>query len=506
MDASLVLSLFRVLRTGFVALVLAILVSAHFAVAADLTISPTTGSYAVGQQMTATIVVNSADQAMNAASGVILFPKDTVEVVALSKVGSIISLWVQEPFFSNTDGVVRFEGVVLNPGYTGANGKILSITFRAKAAGNAMLSIDTSFVLANDGKGTNILIKSVPASYTIGGASSPAPTSPSAGIPVPEVVSTSHPDQQSLYALPDVRVSWQNPSGVTAVRVWTNQDPNTIPTNTYAPPISEKTLTDIPDGVRYFHAQFRTSAGWGPSTHFRYQIDTAKPTNITAEQQVDGLEAGTVRLAITALDDRSGIQKYIVEENGKILTEKSATASTTIDIQGLSAGAHTLRVRALDGAGNAIEKDIEVIATAAPIKEVPVAPIPTETTPPRTAFNYLWALCIVIGLIVILLFSVGLWFLRGKPRTRTPQPPKKADTSDMYSDTRTIRELQEVISAFHHRVDALENNTMKGNVYQDELVQIQKMKTDIDTMQLRLKGRIDELERKMSLKKEPPRV
>ncbi len=135
--------------------------------AANLYFSPQSGSYAVGSLLVVNIYVESKDQAMNAASGFISFPSDKLQVVSLSKDGSIFSLWVQDPSFLNSAGMVNFEGFVLNPGFTGASGKILSVTFRVKAAGMAPITFSSGLVLANDGNGTNILTGMGNASFQI---------------------------------------------------------------------------------------------------------------------------------------------------------------------------------------------------------------------------------------------------------------------------------------------------------------------------------------------------
>src|SRR3989338_6290606 len=125
--------------------------------AATLSFSPPSGSHTVGNTFSASILISSADQAMNAALGAISFPPDKLEVVSVSKTGSIFTLWVQEPSFSNSAGTINFEGIVLNPGFIGAAGKAISIAFKVKAAGNAPLTFSSGSVLANDGQGTNIL-------------------------------------------------------------------------------------------------------------------------------------------------------------------------------------------------------------------------------------------------------------------------------------------------------------------------------------------------------------
>ena len=57
--------------------------------AATLYFSPSSGSYTVGTTLSVSVYVSSTDQAMNAASGIISFPQDKLEVTSLSKSGSI---------------------------------------------------------------------------------------------------------------------------------------------------------------------------------------------------------------------------------------------------------------------------------------------------------------------------------------------------------------------------------------------------------------------------------
>jgi hypothetical protein len=125
--------------------------------AASLTLSPATGKYYVGDTIVVGVHVQSSEQEMNAVSGVLSFPVDSLEVASLSKLGSVISLWVQEPSFSNTKGEVNFEGIVLSPGYKGAQGKILTVAFKVKKEGEGALGFSSGSILANDGSGTNIL-------------------------------------------------------------------------------------------------------------------------------------------------------------------------------------------------------------------------------------------------------------------------------------------------------------------------------------------------------------
>jgi len=125
--------------------------------AASLYFSPSSGSYHAGENFTISIKVKT-DLAINAIEGVFSFPTRYLEVMRLNKNSSIINLWIQEPSFSNIGdfGNVSFEGVILNPGFTGSAGKIIDIVFQVKNKGAVELELLKTAILANDGLGTNV--------------------------------------------------------------------------------------------------------------------------------------------------------------------------------------------------------------------------------------------------------------------------------------------------------------------------------------------------------------
>jgi hypothetical protein len=85
---------------------------------ADLYILPSNKDLNVGDNLNVSVYIDSLDQAMNAVSFRISYPEDLLRFVSLSKTGTIINLWVQEPKGGN--GEVFAEGIVLNPGFTGS--------------------------------------------------------------------------------------------------------------------------------------------------------------------------------------------------------------------------------------------------------------------------------------------------------------------------------------------------------------------------------------------------
>ncbi len=389
--------------------------------AATISLSPSSGSYSIGQTFSVSVYVGSADQAMNATDGVISFPQGLLEVTSVSKSGSILSLWVQEPSFSNTSGRVNFEGIVFNPGYTGKAGKILTVTFKAKAAGSAAVSFSSGSVLANDGSGTNILTGLGRATFTIGGQKPPddKPTKPKEPLPpVPEapvIMSPTHPDPDTWYADNDPRFDWALGNDITNVNVHVDQDPATNPSNGKADgKISTVSYVDTPDGVWYFHLQLQNAGGWSAATHYRYQIDAQPPSSFFITELPRTTSTDPIaRFIFTAEDKLSGIDAYeITVDTGEPYMWKD-DGSHVFVAPVLGPGVHILRVKAFDHAGNHLEKFVAFeISPAAQlsflgegvvtvIKEVPV----------YRSFMFTDDIVIFIGVIILFILIVLLLLL-----------------------------------------------------------------------------------------------
>ncbi len=125
--------------------------------AAFLQMRPSQNEVSVGNIINIQITVDTLGKVINNAESIIQFPKDLLEVVSIDKRSSIFSLWVEEPGFSNSVGQITFNGGVPNPGFTGGNGNIVSIIFRAKKTGLASIIFSNSAVRENDGLGTDII-------------------------------------------------------------------------------------------------------------------------------------------------------------------------------------------------------------------------------------------------------------------------------------------------------------------------------------------------------------
>ncbi len=349
-----------------------------YANAATLYFSPSSGSYSVGQNFSVGVYVSSADQAMNAASGVISFPQDKLGVVSISKSGSVFNLWVQEPLFSNDVGTINFEGIVLNPGFTGSAGKIITVNFRAKSSGNAFLSFSSGSVLANDGRGTNILANMGSANYSLQATGAAFPveeeTTPPAtlGIPLAPIVSSlTHPDPEKWYSNNNPEFNWKLPSDVTAVSVAFDKKATANPGQVSDGKIETKEYENIEDGTWYFHIKFKNEYGWGEITNRKVLIDTVPPLPFEVQvRQEDATDPQPILLFETK-DELSGLEYYEIKigegDNFPISKEIKKSNPYQIPLQG--PGEHEIEVRAYDKAANfalAFTR-VEVLAIEAPV-------------------------------------------------------------------------------------------------------------------------------------------
>ncbi len=108
-----------------------------------------------GENVSVEIRVKSEAQSINAVSGIFSFPENLVGVISIAKDKSIIDIWTREP--KTIPGKILFEGVILNPGFQGANGYLFKVTFKAKESGVVFFNFSEGAILANDGLGTNVL-------------------------------------------------------------------------------------------------------------------------------------------------------------------------------------------------------------------------------------------------------------------------------------------------------------------------------------------------------------
>jgi hypothetical protein len=355
--------------------------------AATLYLSPGSGNFGVGSTITVTVGTNTQGAAVNTAEARISFSSN-LELVSVKQGATFYLSSPGSP--QKGSGTVYFGGGLPTPGYSGSSGVLGIMTFRARAEGVATVSVDSGKVLLNDGLGTDALTSSSSARYNI--------TPPPVG--AVSVTSDTHPNPDAWYTKKDVNFSWNRPSQAFGFSFDFDQDPNTVPDSTLDTTITTtKSYTDLKDGIWYFHIKARPespSSGFGATTHFKIQIDTATP-------KAFDIKVAESTVTFEATDEGSGIDHYEISVDGKIV-EPSATSPYTLF--GLKNGDHQIAIKAYDKAGNSVESHATMN-----VHGVTIGFFQRSLQVPM----YM----IAIGLLlIVILFILVLWLLMHKKRSR----------------------------------------------------------------------------------------
>jgi len=361
-------------------LVLSGIFTSQNARAATSFFSPSSGNFTVGNIFTVNVLINTEGAAVNNAEAVINFPSDLLEIVSISKSGSIFSLWVEEPVFSNSAGSLSFNGGLPTPGFNGAAGKTLGVVFRAKKVGSASLVFSSAAIRANDGFGTNVFKAGSQAIFNLISEEKPAPVSeeelppaPTAGgtPEAPTLYSSTHPDENKWYANNDPEISWKLPAGVNGLSIYLSQSPTSNPGPASDGFFDSKSYENAEDGTWYFHIKFRNQYGWGQTTHRKILIDTKAPAPFEIKVQAETLADSRPVLNFETTDALSGMDNYeIIVDQGSIT--KTAENEYKLPVQTLDK--HTIIVKASDKAGNytLAMAELDISAAVAPeITEYP---------------------------------------------------------------------------------------------------------------------------------------
>lgn len=358
--------------------------------AAEIVLSPSTGSYASGQTFTTTIQVNPQTKSVNAVEGKLTFDNTKLAVVSVSKTGSVFTLWTTEPTFSNAAGTIDFGGGSPTP--FSARSTIAVVTFRTLTAGTANVSVSTGSVLAADGLGTNVYTGAGNATYTVTEAAvAPVPEKPviteeekpketkkpiessdaaiTFGDPPrpPEAGSAVFLDPEIWYATKNGVFTWEIPFDVDSMRLDISTSSEFVPTTEYDPMIEDLSMNDelLIDGVQYLTMQYKNQVGWGGILHRKIMIDTLPPEKYTINVRAGNSATAFPLLTFEAKDTTSGIREYemtVADKEPIIITPDEAKLGYLLT--DLEDGTYTVKIIASDFAGNKTESRVAVLITA----------------------------------------------------------------------------------------------------------------------------------------------
>ncbi len=279
--------------------------------AATLSIKPLYDEMYIGETFTAEIHLDSEDTVINTVQGSLQYPTDLLKVVSISKAGSFLTLWAQEPAHEPSAGVISFAGGIPNGSYV-VDGKVVSITFTAKAPGGAEIIFDTnnSSVHLNDGFGTPTPLTVKPGVISI------------ADKKLITILSPTHPDENTWYARDAFTAEWSYDDNA-QYSYTLSQDSDELPDTNEDFGEGIVTYQDLESGIYYFVLSSKSPDGtsWEVIGKRQVLIDIDAPrisnTRVTSDPT---LFAGQYILLFSATDKDSGIDFYEVEDNDTIFS------------------------------------------------------------------------------------------------------------------------------------------------------------------------------------------
>jgi len=499
-------STIKITVSGFI--ILCSFVLANYVFAADVLISPTSGSYSSGQTFTVAVRVSPGGTSVNAVEASLKFDPAVLSVVSISKDGSVFSLWTTEPTFSNTAGTISFGGGSPSP-FT-AQSNLLNVTFRAVTAGSGGVSVSNASVLAADGRGTNVFSKGVGATFTVAAAAtpvspSPTPTTPSPTAPVdededsdaivfgdppraPEVGSQAFLDPEIWYKTTEGLFSWTLPFDVNviAVEIATSADnqPDKNEDAVYDPPIEEFAVSreNVSDGIQYLSVKYKNQVGWGAVLNRKLMIDTTSPETFTIDVRASNSTTGFPTLNFEANDVTSGIDYYTMtiadKEPIKVTPDEAKLGYL---LRELEDGTYTVKVVAHDRAGNIRESSVAVLITAGWTK-------PVEVEEATSIWDYFSArnLAFAFLLLIIILQFIYIWYNRKQIRHKEER---------LRRETRDVQDqMEKIFSALRDEIyDQINMITKRKRLSAKEKEAVEGLNQALEVSETLIEKEIDDV-------------
>lgn len=356
----------------------------HTASAADATLflSPITGTYIAGDTFTVSVAVDSGGTLVNAIEGKLEYDPKELTMLSVSKTNSVLSSWVSEPVFDNKLGTLSFGGSLATATAL-TRETVLKFEVRGQRSGEFRIRfVSGAAIHAADGTGGNIVSALNNGIYEIVPMIND-PSAPIAAAQEGEITSTNgevlgaatgttitsptHPDQTLWYALATSTLNWDLPSGLSGIRLSLDKKENGVGNISYPPTLHQKIISNIHDGVYYFHVTRDASDGESETTNYKLQIDTMAPTGVTVTE-VERTDPTNPHVAVTvnATDTMSGIDHYEFTIDGGSPTNWTDAGGHIYTPPASAAGTHQLIAMAVDKAGNKASSNLAFTVNSLP--------------------------------------------------------------------------------------------------------------------------------------------
>ncbi|MBU0546772.1 hypothetical protein KJ735_01190 [Patescibacteria group bacterium] len=406
---------------------------------ASLYLSPQTETSFLGSTFNVSIFVNTGGKDVNTVKVNLKFNPKKLQIANPTTGKSFIAVWISQPTFSNIEGTATFQGGVPSPGINTSSGLVSTITFRAIQPGEAIISIlDSSQVLLDDGKGTNILSSEGGGVYKI---VIPPPKGP-------KVFSSTHPDQNKWYNNNSLALSWEKEEGVTDFSYSIDDSFYGVPDNVSEGDHTSVSFTNLKDGILYFHIKAKKGDTWGGITNYILLIDTISPADFSLSFEPTLISpiitTSEPIVFFTTTDSISGLDHYELKLIDLAKTTQRKDTGFFIEVSpphqlaSLVAGEYEVIVRAFDRAMNWQDSSerIEVV----PIEKIFYI---TKGGIIFWTFFFSWRQLILFFsfLIIAILVIVFFWYKRQKSFRQKRAALKEIEEKTKKNDQELKRKL-----------------------------------------------------------------
>jgi hypothetical protein len=335
--------------------------------AADISPSPSSQIVEEGRSFVVSVELNNNSTSVNGLTAKMMYPSDLLKAVSISKSGSVVEMWPQEPDIRSEIGAIPFEGIILNPGFSGSNGLIYKVTFLPLAKGTARVYFSSGNVFANDGEATDVLSSLGSATYTIKERTTKdiaeevkesvrvKPNTPSDI----KITSPTHAREESWYAKREVLYNFLLDNEATDISYQFGLSSDLVSRQRVLA-TSSLAFFAKKDGVYQIKIKQKVGGVWREDSLFTTRVDTKVPYDVTSKLSSPKVSSKVFQtVELMGKDETSGISHFEVRLNGGSARTIKADASgrASVTLPKASFGENSLIISAFDFANN--QKTIE---------------------------------------------------------------------------------------------------------------------------------------------------
>ncbi len=355
---------------------------------ADGTLSmlPNLGTYRVYDDVTVRVVASSGGAAVRAVSARLSFNPNDFTVTHVFTDDSVISSWMEKPTVNQELGEIRFEGWMATSTPLDRT-TVLTLRIRPERTGESVLRFETGEIVAHDATGSNVLTGFISGRYRILPEDFAEEVNNEEDIVFTDSTFQNSGEVLGEATLASSRITLTSPThlsedgwySATSAVLYIAAHPEArdlwlgLSKNPYAPPtvayeevIREKSISEIEEGVTYFHAEVTDPTG-RTTGRYRLQTDRTPPVvDRIAEMFREDASDPNIILEVHATDTISAISKYEVAVGGGAPIAVPFDTSERLTVRMPAQGEHVLHVSVVDRAGNRASELVRVFVDYLP--------------------------------------------------------------------------------------------------------------------------------------------